>query len=113
MDEGSAWDCCGMKRLTAFLGCVLVQALAVGQDSQPRDMHQMHRLHQDSKAYITMLDDPKRDAYQKPHEVITALKLKKREVIADIGAGSGYSLFAWPTIWGRLGAFTPWMSART
>jgi len=51
------------------------------------------RLHQDSKAYIAMLDDPKRDAYQKPHEVITALKLKAGEVIADIGAGSGYFTF--------------------
>jgi arsenite methyltransferase len=40
-----------------------------------------------------MLDDPKRDAYQKPHEVVTALKLKEGEVIADIGAGSGYFTF--------------------
>jgi ubiquinone/menaquinone biosynthesis C-methylase UbiE len=40
-----------------------------------------------------MLDDPKRDEYQKPHEVITALKLKEGEVIADIGAGSGYCSF--------------------
>jgi len=53
----------------------------------------MHRLHQDSKAYIAMLEDPKRDEYQKPHEVITALKLKKGEVIADLGAGSGYFSF--------------------
>jgi hypothetical protein len=27
-------------------------------------MHEMHRLHQDPKAYIAMLDDPKRDEYQ-------------------------------------------------
>jgi hypothetical protein len=50
-------------------------------------MHEMHKLHQDPKAYITMLDDPKRDEYQKPHEVITALKLTGGEVIADIGDG--------------------------
>jgi len=30
---------------------------------------------------------------QKPHEVITTLKLKEGEVIADIGAGSGYFTF--------------------
>src|SRR5437764_15163271 len=53
----------------------------------------MHRLHKDNKAYIAMLDDPARDAYQKPHEVISALKLKEGEVIADIGAGSGYFAF--------------------
>ena len=40
-------------------------------------------------AYIGALDDPKRDAYQKPHEVLTALNIKPGEVIADIGAGSG------------------------
>jgi ubiquinone/menaquinone biosynthesis C-methylase UbiE len=50
----------------------------------------MHLLHQDSKAYIAMLDDPERDAYQKPHEVLMALNLKQGEVIADIGSGSGY-----------------------
>ena len=82
-----------MKRSMALFGCVLIQTLAVGQDNKQRDMHEMHRLHQDPKAYIAMLDDPARDAYQKPHEVVTALNLKEGEVIADIGAGSG--LFRW------------------
>jgi len=50
----------------------------------------MHRLHQDSTAYIAMLEDPARDAYQKPAEVVAALALKAGEVVADIGAGSGY-----------------------
>jgi hypothetical protein len=36
----------------------------------------MHGLHQDPKAYTAMLDDPARDSYQKPHEVIAALDLK-------------------------------------
>jgi len=60
------------------------------QDPKPRSDEEMHRLHRDSKAYIAMLEDPKRDAYQKPHEVIQALGLKHGEVIADIGSGSGY-----------------------
>jgi ubiquinone/menaquinone biosynthesis C-methylase UbiE len=63
------------------------------QDAVKRDDHQMHRLHGDPKAYISALEDPKRDAYQKPHEVIHALNLKSGEVIADIGAGSGYFTF--------------------
>lgn len=82
-----------MKCSLLLLGWLLLPALALSQDSTNRNMHEMHRLHQDSKAYIAMLDDPKRDAYQKPHEVITALKLKEGEVIADIGAGSGYFTF--------------------
>jgi arsenite methyltransferase len=82
-----------MKRSWALLGLLAIPALTAAQDNTKRDLHEMHRLHQDSKAYIAMLEDPKRDAYQKPHEVITALKLKEGEVIADIGAGSGYFTF--------------------
>lgn len=40
--------------------------------------------------YAKVLEDPARDAWQKPHEVIMALKLKPTEVVADIGSGSGY-----------------------
>src|SRR5258708_29089471 len=82
-----------MKRSLAPLGWLLLPALVLAQDSTQRDMHEMHRLHQDPKSYIAMLDDPARDAYQKPHEVITTLNLKPGEAIADIGAGSGYFTF--------------------
>jgi ubiquinone/menaquinone biosynthesis C-methylase UbiE len=50
----------------------------------------VHRLHGDPAAYIKALEDPARDAYQKPHEVIDALGVKPGEIIADIGSGSGY-----------------------
>jgi ubiquinone/menaquinone biosynthesis C-methylase UbiE len=56
----------------------------------PADQHGVHQLHTDPAAYIAALEDPKRDAYQKPHEVMQALGIKEGEVIADIGAGSGY-----------------------
>lgn len=72
---------------------LLIAVSAHGQDAVKRDEHQMHGLHGDPKAYIGALEDPKRDAYQKPHEVIHALGLKPGERIADIGAGSGYFTF--------------------
>jgi ubiquinone/menaquinone biosynthesis C-methylase UbiE len=71
----------------------LFPANLTAQDAVSRDASQMHRLHNDPKAYIGALEDPQRDAYQKPHEVLTALSLKPGEVIADIGAGSGYFTF--------------------
>jgi predicted methyltransferase len=77
--------------LLVFLLSLPISAIA--QDALPRDLHEMHQLHQDPKLYIGALEDPKRDAYQKPHEVLTALALKPGEVIADIGAGSGYFTF--------------------
>ena len=61
----------------------------------------MHRLHRDPKSYSGALEDPKRDLYQKPQEVIMALGLKPGEVIADIGAGSGYFTFPFGPSRGR------------
>jgi len=73
--------------ITTLIAMALWPAGLAAQDAVQRDSHQMHRLHSDPKAYIGALEDPKRDAYQKPHEVLTALQLKPGEVIADIGAG--------------------------
>lgn len=75
--------------LTGLLLAVTVHA----QDATKRDPQQMHRLHSDPKAYMQALEDPKRDEYQKPHEVLSALNIKPGEVIADIGAGTGYFTF--------------------
>ena len=81
-------------KLVWFVLTVLVLPISVvAQDATKRDPHQMHELHNDPKSYIGALEDPKRDAYQKPHEVLTALNIKPGEVIADIGAGSGYFTF--------------------
>lgn len=43
-----------------------------------------------AEQWAKVFDDPKRDAWQKPHEVIQALKLKPDAVVADIGSGTGY-----------------------
>ena len=40
--------------------------------------------------WAKVFDDPERDKWQKPHEVITALKLTPDAAVADIGAGTGY-----------------------
>ncbi len=50
--------------------------------------HQHH--FKDAEKWAHVFDDPKRDAWQKPHEVIQALKLPPDAVVADIGAGTGY-----------------------
>lgn len=40
--------------------------------------------------WAKVFDDPARDAWQKPHEVIQALKLKPDAVVVDVGSGTGY-----------------------
>ena len=40
--------------------------------------------------WAQVFDDPERDAWQKPHQVIEALALAPDAAVADIGAGTGY-----------------------
>ena len=82
-----------MRFLPILFSLLLIPATLPAQDAVKRDEHQMQHLHRDPKSYIGALEDPKRDAYQKPHEVLIALNLKSGEIIADIGAGSGYFTF--------------------
>jgi SAM-dependent methyltransferase len=48
---------------------------------------------EDVEKYIAFLERPDRAAWQKPDEVVRALQLSGNEVIADVGAGSGYFTF--------------------
>src|SRR3990172_3049614 len=43
-----------------------------------------------SPSKIPLLEDPGRDTWQKPEEILNALDIKKGQTVADIGAGSGY-----------------------
>jgi len=76
------------RSLPSALVLALVASAASAQTATTP--HEMHERHADSQAYIASLEDPGRDAYQKPHEVLAALALREGEVVADIGAGSGY-----------------------
>ncbi|HKW99330.1 MAG TPA: class I SAM-dependent methyltransferase [Bryobacteraceae bacterium] len=49
-----------------------------------------HHPPQSAEEYLKFLNDPSRDAWQKPHEVVMALDLMPDDVVADIGAGGGY-----------------------
>ena len=82
-----------MKLFLLSVALLVLPGPVTAQDAVKRDLHEMHRLHSDPKSYIGVLDDPKRDVYQKPQEVMAALALKPGEVVADIGAGSGYFTF--------------------
>ena len=82
-----------MRIILMLVGLALGQAVVIAQTRSLSSTQEMNRLHQDSKAYIASLEAPMRDAYQKPDEVVKALNIKEGEMIADIGAGSGYFSF--------------------
>jgi ubiquinone/menaquinone biosynthesis C-methylase UbiE len=66
---------------------LLLLAMAAVAAAQTGHQHHPPR---DAQEYARVLEDPQRDAWQQPHQVIEALGLKPTEVVADIGAGSGY-----------------------
>jgi ubiquinone/menaquinone biosynthesis C-methylase UbiE len=45
---------------------------------------------EDFDAYLARLDDPERDAWQKPDEVVRAIGLRTGDVACDVGAGPGH-----------------------
>jgi len=65
---------------------VVLAALAAAAAQTPHPHHPPH----DAAEYAKILEDPQRDVWQLPHDVILALGLNPSEAIADIGAGSGY-----------------------
>ncbi len=49
-----------------------------------------HRSFDDVDHWRKVFDDPERDAWQKPAQVMELLELREGMVVADIGAGTGY-----------------------
>lgn len=66
--------------LAALLACLAPRVAAQPQRAR----------FSDAEAWSRVFDDPARDAWQKPDEVIAALRLPPDAVVADIGAGTGY-----------------------
>ncbi len=64
----------------AFLTCATAFAQVPHQHHPPRDTGE----------YARVLNNPSREKWQKPNEVVRALEIRPDEVIADIGAGTGY-----------------------
>lgn len=78
---------------SSWLAAVLVLSACSGLLTGP-SAAQSPATHQHSfgnaEKWAQVFDDPKRDAWQKPHEVIQALALKPDAIVADIGSGTGY-----------------------
>jgi ubiquinone/menaquinone biosynthesis C-methylase UbiE len=49
-----------------------------------------HRSFEGADKWAKEFDNPERDTWQKPEEILGALNLQRTSVVADIGAGTGY-----------------------
>jgi SAM-dependent methyltransferase len=72
----------------ALVAWAVLALVAAGAGAQTSHTHR----HDFSGAerWAKTFDDPARDGWQKPHEVIRALALAPDALVADIGAGTGY-----------------------
>lgn len=81
-----------MKRISSLTAALVLSAftgLLPGTAAAQSPQTHQHSFG-GAEQWAQVFDDPKRDAWQKPHEVIQALALKPDAVIADIGSGTGY-----------------------
>lgn len=75
--------------LSRALLAALSLALCAPLLAQHGEQH-MHKRFDDAEKWSKVFDDPARDAWQKPVEIIASLKLAPDAVVADIGSGTGY-----------------------
>jgi len=78
------------RSLRQALFLVLAGAALATPPARAQSPHTHAHSFGDSEKWAKVFDDPQRDAWQKPHEVIRALALKPDAVVADIGSGTGY-----------------------
>ena len=80
--------------MRALSSAVLMLAFACAGLAPGPGQAQSPHTHQHSfsgaEHWARVFDDPGRDVWQKPHQVIEALALKPDAVVADIGSGTGY-----------------------
>ena len=75
------------------LGYAILILVCAGLAAAPARAQSPHSHQHDfagAEHWARVFDDPARDAWQMPHEVIQALAIKPDAAVADIGAGTGY-----------------------
>jgi len=93
-----------MQRLSIPTVTLLLAWAALPFTASAQSPHTHQHRFSNAEKWAQVFDDPARDVWQKPHEVIQALKLKPDAIIADIGSGTGYfsARFANMTPQGRI-----------
>jgi len=69
---------------------MLASACALRAEAPPSDDATSHHDFADVGYWSSVFDDPARDAWQRPDELVAALGIARGDVVADLGAGTGY-----------------------
>ncbi len=77
------------KKVRARWQAALLALVVAGCAGQDHGGHYQHQF-QGAEHWARMFDDPARDAWQKPDDVIRALAPASDALVVDIGSGTGY-----------------------
>lgn len=80
-----------VKTISIFFNLLLL-LLPVISCANPQVQHEpaTQQRFSDIDKWVKLFEDPERDEWQKPAEVVKTMRLKPGDVVADIGAGTGY-----------------------
>lgn len=84
----------------SLLSVLLLAACAAERPARPEGGHESHRhaahhgahRFQGAERWAEMFDDPSREAWQRPAEVLRLMSVPAGARVADLGAGTGYFL---------------------
>jgi len=76
--------------MNVLLRTIAVSMLLASLPALAQSPHTREHSFSGAEHWARVFDDPARDAWQKPHEVIKALALAPDAMVADIGSGTGY-----------------------
>jgi SAM-dependent methyltransferase len=81
----------GMMKFS-FAAAVAVMALGCARAAESPPSHPAPLVHrfEHAEQWAKKFDDPARDAWQKPADVVRAMQITAGMTVADIGAGTGY-----------------------
>lgn len=79
-----------LHRLRRTLAAVTASLATLGAHAAEHAAHQ--HAFDDPAAYARTWEDPARDAWQRPAELVAALQVEPGMTVADIGTGTGYLL---------------------
>lgn len=76
--------------ISAFFSIMLTDKTLADSAQETRIVLVTEQENDNTGVRVNAIEDPERDEWQKPDEVVKTLNLKPGDVIADIGAGTGY-----------------------
>jgi SAM-dependent methyltransferase len=74
----------------AVIGTCVAGGAAMAADNPHQHSDGFHHSFSQAEVWAKEFDDPSRDAWQKPDQILDALTLDRKALVADIGAGTGY-----------------------